>query len=87
MSKESDGVKSVLKWLKQECKTQKKKLDNMKERKLNGEFYWYEDMGESIIREEEIKLQTLIEVKISVEKYMKKLKHEEEENKENRKHD
>lgn len=79
MEKKSDGVKDVFKWLEKECKAQKKRLDSVKEEKKNGLYYWYPDMGESVIKEEEIRLETLVNVKISVEKYMKKLKHKEKE--------
>lgn len=79
MEKKSDGVKDVFKWLEEECKAQKKRLDLVKEKKKKGAYYWHLDMGESVIKEEEIRLETLVNVKISVERYMKKLKHKEEE--------
>ena len=47
--------------------------------KEKGTYYWFSDMGESFVREEEIRLETLVNIKISVEKYMKKLRHKEKE--------
>lgn len=81
MNSKIEGVKDVFKWLEQRCKDQKRILEKEKEKakKSNGYYYWFDDCGEQIIREEEIKLQTLVETKISVEKYMKKLKREEKE--------
>ncbi len=79
MEKKSDGVKDVFKWLEKECKAQKKRLNTIKKEKEKGAYYWFSDMGESVVREEEIRLETLVSVKISVEKYMKKLKHREKE--------
>lgn len=79
MEKKSDGVKDVFKWLEKECKAQKKRLDAIIKEKEKGTYYWFSDMGESIVREEEIRLETLVNIKISVEKYMKKLRHKEKE--------
>ena len=83
MEKKSDGVKDVFKWLEKECKAQKKRLDAVREEREKGAYYWFDDMGDSIVRGEEIRLETLVSVKISVEKYMRKLRHKEKENESN----
>lgn len=78
-----DGVKDVFKWLDKKCKKQKAILDKEKEKQKNGAYRWHDDLGARYIHEEEVKLDTLVDIKISVEKYMRKLKHEERENKQN----
>lgn len=73
-----DGVRDVCKWLDTKCKEQKKKLNDLKQQKSRGELYYFEGGGEYMIREEQVRLDTLVEIKKSTEKYYKKLKHEEE---------
>lgn len=86
MSKKSEGVKDVFKWLDKECKKQKKCLDLSKEEyEKDKKWCCFDDTlcilesdKEAIIREQ-AKLDALVFVKISTEKYWRKLKHEEEE--------
>lgn len=40
---------------------------------------YFDDNGKSYIEEEEVRLETLVGVKISIEKYMRKLRHQEKE--------
>jgi len=77
--KQSDVVRDVFKWLDNKCKIQKDNLEKVKQQKKKGQFIYFDDNGESYIKEEEIRLETLVGVKISVEKYMKKLRHQENE--------
>lgn len=77
--KQSDVVKSVFKWLDNKCKIQRDNLEKVKQQKKKGHFMYFDDNGESYIKEEEIRLETLVGVKISVEKYMRKLRHQENE--------
>ena len=78
----SDGVEDVFKWLEKKCKEAK---ENVKKAKKNYEntrkTCWFEDelyLINSVKIEVEIaeaRLDTLVEVKRGVEKYMKKLKY------------
>lgn len=77
---QSDVVRSVFKWLDKKCKNQKKQLDHIIQQQKNGYFMYFDDNGRSDIKEEEIRLEALVDVKISIEKYMRKLKHQENEN-------
>lgn len=77
--KQSDVVRDVFKWLDNKCKIQKDNLEKVKQQKKKGQFIYFDDNGESYIKEEEIRLETLVGVKISVEKYMRKLRHQENE--------
>lgn len=72
-------VRDVFKWLDNKCKIQKDNLEKVKQQKKKGQFIYFDDNGESYIKEEEIRLETLVGVKISVEKYMRKLRHQENE--------
>lgn len=79
----SDGVEDVFKWLEKECKKAK---ENVKKAEKNYEntrkTYHFEDeqcfidSAKTEVEIAEAKLNTLVKVKISVEKYMKKLRHE-----------
>lgn len=77
--KQSDVVRDVFKWLDNKCKIQKDNLEKVKQQKKKGQFIYFNNNGESYIKEEEIRLETLVGVKISVEKYMRKLRHQENE--------
>lgn len=77
--KQSDVVRDVFKWLDNKCKIQKDNLEKVKQQKKKGQFIYFDNNGESYIKEEEIRLETLVGVKISVEKYMRKLRHQENE--------
>ena len=57
----------------------KDNLEKVKQQKKKGQFIYFDDNGESYIKEEEIRLETVVGVKISVEKYMRKLRHQENE--------
>lgn len=70
--KASDVLKGQVKWLKDRCKAIKKEIDeNNKIRSM-----WYEDHYGVILQE---RLNECVRIKVSTEKYMKKLKHEESE--------
>lgn len=77
--KQSEVVKNVFKWLDNKCKIQRDNLEKVKQQKKNGYFMYFDDNGKSYIEEEEVRLETLVGVKISVEKYMRKLRHQEKE--------
>lgn len=74
----SEGVKDVVKWLEGEIKKAKQNHEQaIKDRK---NFGMYEDCGEYYHQNEAVAkavLDELVRVKISTEKYSKKLKHEE----------
>lgn len=74
----SEGVKDVVKWLNGEIKKAKENHEQaIKDRK---NFGMYEDCGEYYYQNEAVAkavLDELVRVKISTEKYSKKLKHEE----------
>lgn len=71
----SEGVKDIVKWLDKECKKAKVKVLNaQKERQSSA--WWSHDYLDNQIVIAEAELQKLVEVKISTEKYMKKLRHE-----------
>ncbi len=71
----SEGVRDVFLWLKEECKQAKKELEYCKEQR-KGCHYNMMDWYENDIKIAEAKLDELVRVKISTEKYMKKLKHQ-----------
>lgn len=77
--KQSEVVKNVFKWLDNKCKIQRDNLEKVKQQKKNGHFMYFEDNGKSYIEEEEVRLETLVGVKISIEKYMRKLRYQEKE--------
>ena len=70
----SDGVKDVFKWLEQKCKEQKKEVDRLEEMCRGPWGFLYRD-GDELIKAQE-RLQAYVDIKIGVEKYMKKLKHQ-----------
>ena len=70
----SDGVKDVFKWLEQKCKEQKKVVDEWEEQCRGAWGFMYRD-GEEVLRAKE-RLQAYVDIKIGVEKYMKKLRHQ-----------
>ena len=84
-------VKDIFKWMKKKCKEQKKIVD-LAEKALEKakRNCWYEDdvlvfnasSEELNLAREQGKLDGYVQIKIGIEKYMKKLKHEEEEMKE-----
>ena len=74
----SEGVKDVVKWLEGEIK--KAKVNHEQAIKDRKNFGMYEDCGEYYHQNEAVAkavLDGLVRVKISTEKYAKKLKHEE----------
>lgn len=80
----SDGVEDIFTWLKDKCKEEKAKVQIAeKEYEEAKRTYHFEDeqcLIDSAERNVEIvkaRLNAIVEVKIGVEKYMKKLKHEE----------
>lgn len=77
--KQSEVVKNVFKWLDNKCKIQRDNLEKVKQQKKNGHFMYFDDNGKSYLEEEEVRLETLVGVKISIEKYMRKLRHQEKE--------
>lgn len=79
----SDGVKDVFKWLEKKCKEQKKRVEKAEEEYDRTRRTCYFEDEECIVESakidlerEKAKLDALVEVKISVEKYMRKLKHQ-----------
>lgn len=84
MNMKSEGVKDVFKWMDKKCKEQKKKVEAAEKnyRQAVREWSWFDDTkcivdgAEIELEREKAKLQALVEVKISVEKYMRKLRHQ-----------
>lgn len=82
--KKSDGVHDVFKWLERKCKEQRLIVDAA-QRDCENNKYWSQFADTECIatdskirlREEKSKLDILVNLKVSVEKYWKKLKHEE----------
>lgn len=79
----SDGVRDVFKWLEKRCKEQKKQVEKAEENYINTKRTCCFEDEECIIEgakidleREKAKLDALVETKISIEKYMKKLKHQ-----------
>ena len=72
----SEGVKDCVKWIKKKIKEEKEQLKiAVKDEKSFG---MYDDCGPAYRREverTELRIQSLVEVKISLEKYMKLLRH------------
>ena len=69
----SDGVQDVFKWLEQKCKEQKKVVDELEDLcRGYGMFCRYCD---ELIQAQE-RLKAYVEMKIGVEKYMKKLRYQ-----------
>ena len=71
--KKSDGVEDIFHWLEQKCKDQKKEVDDLVYTNRFGCHICYNDEEYSLAKE---RLDTLVEIKIGVEKYMKKLRHQ-----------
>jgi len=69
MSKKSDGVKDILDWLEDRCKSLKKELDSSKKNRSLFHDDWFLDQDEARLRE-------AVNIKAGVEKYMKKLKYQ-----------
>jgi hypothetical protein len=70
--KASDVLKVQVKWLKERCKSIKKEIDENNKNKS----IWYEDYyGDKL----KAALDECVAIKISTEKYMKKLRHQENE--------
>lgn len=79
----SDGVEDVFKWLEKKCKEAK---ENVKKAEKNYEntkkTCWFEDelclidSAKTEVEIAEARLDTLVEVKRGVEKYMKKLRYD-----------
>lgn len=70
--KASDVLKQQVKWLKERCKTIKKEIDK---NNINKSM-WYEDYYGDRLKAQ---LDECVAIKISTEKFMKKLRHEENE--------
>ena len=76
----SEGVKDIVKWLEGQINEQKAEIERAE--RENRSYGMYEDCGDFYrekLVEARTKLNTLVSVKISTEKYMKKLRHEEAE--------
>ena len=71
-SKKSDGVEDIFHWLEHKCKEQKKVVDDLNDEAHGPWRFLYEDDLELA----KVRLNTLVEIKIGVEKYMKKLRHQ-----------
>ena len=77
MSK-SEGVKEVVKWLEEQCNLAKSGVESAE--RANRSLGMFEDCGDFYreqLLEARTKLATLVSVKISTEKFMKKLRYEE----------
>lgn len=79
----SDGVEDVFKWLKNKCKEEKKKVQIAeKEYEETKRTCYFEDeqclidSAEIDMERAKARLSAMVEVKIGVEKYMKKLRYE-----------
>lgn len=70
----SDGVRDVFKWLEQKCKDQKKVVDDLEDMCSGSWGFLYADSDEMIKAKE--RLHAYVDIKIGVEKYMKKLIHQ-----------
>lgn len=80
----SDGVKDIFDWMKQKCKDQKRIVDEAEEyyQSQKRRWSWYDDT-KCIVDGAEVdlalakeRLQAYVDIKIGVEKYMKKLRHQ-----------
>lgn len=79
----SNGVRDVFIWLEQKCKEQKRLVDKAEEYKKANQHWVFFDDTRCIVDDANInlalakeRLQAYVDIKISVEKYMKKLKHQ-----------
>lgn len=66
----SDGVKDVLKLIEKRCKELNKQIDDEK----RGYDSWYSD--DAYLRVLKVRLDECVALKISTEKYMKKLRYQ-----------
>lgn len=80
----SDGVKDIFDWMKQKCKDQKRVVDKAEEyyQTQKQRWRWYDDT-KFIVDGAEVdlalakeRLQAYVDIKIGVEKYMKKQRHQ-----------
>lgn len=82
--KKSDGVKDVFKWLKKKCKEQKQEVIKAQNEFEEAKKQWsgFDDTqciidgAEINLARAEERLRAYVDIKIGVEKYMKKLKHQ-----------
>lgn len=80
----SEGVRDVFVWLEQKCKEQKIVVDKARGTlQAEKEYYGNFDDTQCIIEDARVtlekaeeRLRTYVDIKISVEKYMKKLRHQ-----------
>ena len=79
----SDGVKDVFKWLEKRCKEQKQKVDISENYYYFAKRHYIYDDEQCLIESakikfevEKAKLEVLVQTKISIEKYMRKLRHQ-----------
>lgn len=70
LNNKADGVKDVVKWLEKRIKAKQVKFE---EEKRTMSTYYYSPIWEDRDRTE---IDTLISMKISIEKYMRKLRYE-----------
>ena len=68
----SDGVEDIFHWLEQKCKNQKKIVDELEDERHSHWGFLVEDDLELA----QVRLQVMVDIKIGVEKYMKKLRHQ-----------
>ena len=80
--KKSDGVHDVVKWLEQKCKEQKKVVE-LARKHYETDLDWAKlsdlteaDFSEKEFKEAKIKLDVLVSIKASIEKYFKKLRYD-----------
>lgn len=79
----SDGVEDVFKWMEKKCKEAKenvkkaeKNYENIRKTCYFEDEQCFIDSAKTGVKIAEAKLNTLVEVKIGVEKYMKKLRYD-----------
>ena len=76
----SNGVKDCVKWIEKKLKDEKEQLKYDED--MWNSYGMFEDCGESYkvaVYERKARMEALVETKISLQKYMKKLKHMAEE--------
>jgi len=72
----SEGVRDCVKWLEKKLKEEKKELE--KDNKNYATWGMFSDCGpsyENAVVEREARIEALVEAKVSLEKYMRKLRH------------
>lgn len=80
----SEGVKDVFKWLDKKCKEQKKDVENAEQYYKDAKRQWscfddtkcIIDSAEIELEREKERLNAYVDIKIGVEKYMRKLRHQ-----------